>query len=69
VILQFACAVIVARSRDECYRADTMASHYFPERSWKTVLCGGPRRMVMRWPGLCCCWFRLSTTCLWCWAA
>jgi len=33
VVLQFARAVIAIRSRDECYRADTMASHYLPGRS------------------------------------
>ena len=33
VVLQFACAVIAAHFRDECYRADTMASHYLPDRS------------------------------------
>jgi len=67
VVLQFGCAVIAAHSRDESYRADTMVSHHLPERSWKTVLCNGPRRMAIRWPGLCCCWFRFSTMCLWCW--
>ena len=33
VVLQFAYAVIAAHFRDECYRADTMASHYLPDRS------------------------------------
>jgi hypothetical protein len=33
VVLQFGCAVIAAHFRDECYRADTMASRHSPGRS------------------------------------